>query len=257
MLPQLPPRQILKMNLENLQKLLPLNAEDRTQTMHGSHPRRPGHPSAHRLPTGTAGRIAVLLRQSERTVDDLAEELGLTANAVRLHLTRLEREGLIRRAGFRAGVSRPSVVYALTPEAELLFSRAYVPVLTQLLHVLAAKLDPGEFEGLLREVGRELMTGRLRPTGTLRNRAQQGSALLNELGGVSRVATEGNRLVIRGDSCPLAAATRDHPEACIAVEALLAEFVGAPVTSCCERETRLRCCFSVGATGKETEQILS
>ena len=190
----------------------------------------------------------MLLRQSERTVDDLAAELGLTANAVRPHLSRLERDGLIRRAGVRAGVSRPSVVYALTSEAELLFSRAYVPVLTQLLHVLSAKLDTTEFEALLREVGRELMTGRPRPTGTLRNRALQGSALLNELGGISRVATERGQLVIRGDSCPLAAATRDHPEACIAVEALLAEFVGAPVVSCCERETRLRCCFALGET---------
>lgn len=215
--------------------------------MHAHHPIRPAHASIPRLPPGTAGRVVLHLRQADRTVDDLAAELKLTANAVRLHLARLEREGLIRRTGFRPGVSRPSVLYALTPEAELLFSRAYIPVLTQLLHVLAATLGPMEFDALMRRVGEELMAGRPRPTGSLRERAKQGSALLNELGGVSRVATEGKRLVIRGDSCPLAAATRDHPEACRAVEGLLSEFVGAPVASCCDRETRLRCCFTIGA----------
>lgn len=203
-------------------------------------------PAMPRLPTGTAGRIATLLRQRERTVEELAEELQLTGNAVRLHLTRLERDGVVRRTGLRAGVSRPSVLYALSVEGELQYSRAYVPVLTQLLHVLSARLRPAEFDGLLRQVGRELMAGRPRPTGTLRRRAEQGSALLNELGGLSHVARERNRLVIRGDSCPLAAATRDHPEACNAVESLLTAFVDAPVESCCEREKGMRCCFRVG-----------
>lgn len=197
-------------------------------------------------PAGTAGCLAGLLRVREHTVDELASALGLTGNAVRLHLTRLEKDHLVRRVGLRPGVSRPSVVYALTPECELLYSRAYVPVLTQLLHVLATKLGRAKFDALLRQVGRELMAGRPRPTGALRQRAEQGSALLNELGGLTHVARERGTLVIRGDSCPLAAATRDHPEACSAVESLLIAFVDAPVRSCCEREGGMRCCFTIG-----------
>lgn len=206
-----------------------------------------GSPAGGRVHAGTAGRVAGLLRQGERTVDELAETLGLTGNAVRLHLTRLERDGVVERAGLRAGVSRPSVLYRLTTDGELRYSRAYVPVLTQLLHVLAARLPRAQFDALLRQVGRELMAGRPRPVGTLQQRAEHGSALLNELGGLSHVARKGKQLVIRGDACPLAAATRNHPEACNAVESLLTEFVGAPVTSCCERDAVLRCCFTVGA----------
>ena len=199
-----------------------------------------------RPPRGTAGQLAGLLRVRGQTVDELAATLGLTGNAVRLHLARLERDGLVHRVGLRPGVSRPAVVYALTPECELLYSRAYVPVLTQLLHVLATKLGRARFDMILREVGRELMASRPRPAGTLQRRAEQGSALLNELGGLSHVARERGRLVIRGDSCPLAAATRDHPEACNAVESLLTECVGAPARSCCERENGMRCCFTIG-----------
>ena len=180
-------------------------------------------------------------------MDELATELQLTGNAVRLHLTRLERDGIVERAGSRAGVSRPSALYRLTTDGELRFSHAYVPLLTQLLHVLSVRLQPRTFDAVLRQVGRELMVGRPRPVGTLRQRAEQGSALLNELGGLSHVAREGKRLVIRGDACPLAAATRDHPEACSAVESLLATFVDASVASCCDREHGTRCCFTVGA----------
>ena len=198
------------------------------------------------VPGGTAGRVAELLRERDRTVEELAAALRMTGNAVRLHLARLEREGIVERAGSRAGVSRPAVLYRLSPEGELRFSHAYVPVLTQLLHVLSRRLRPATFDAVLRQVGRELMEGRPRPVGTLRERAEQASALLNELGGMSHVATEGRRLVIRGDACPLAAATRKHPEACSAVESLLCTFVDAPVKSCCDHE-QVRCCFTSGS----------
>jgi predicted ArsR family transcriptional regulator len=52
--------------------------------------------------------------------------------------------------------------------------------------------------------------------------------------------------MIRSDGCPLAAATQRYPEACNAVESLLREFTGLPVTKCCDREERLRCCFEIG-----------
>lgn len=183
-------------------------------------------------------------------MEDLATELGVTRNAVRAHLARLEHEGVIERAGLRRGVSRPAVIYQLTERAELLFSRAYAPVLTQLLHVLSRRVGSREFDRLLREVGARLMMDRPRPRGPLRARAESASALLNELGGVSRVESTAGRLLIRGYGCPLSAATLRHPEACNAVASLLASFAGAPVTKCCERDERLRCCFVIGGAGR-------
>src|SRR5919198_1552231 len=41
--------------------------------------------------TATRGRILLLLRRSRRTVKELAEALGLTENAVRSHLTTMQR----------------------------------------------------------------------------------------------------------------------------------------------------------------------
>ena len=183
------------------------------------------------------------------TVDEIAARLGLTGNAIRPQLAALERDGMIQRSGIRRGTSKPSQIYALSPEAELMFSRAYPPILTELLHVLSAKVAPADFDALMREVGSRLLADRPRPIGTAPQRAQAASKLLNELGGLARVEEQDGGLVIRSDGCPLAAATLRHPEACNAVESLLAEFTGLLVRKCCDREERPRCCFEVSERG--------
>src|SRR5215813_4960387 len=66
----------------------------------------------------TRGRIVLLLRRGSRTVNELAGALGLTDNAVRTHLTALERDGLVQTSGTRPSPRKPTLTYALTPEAE-------------------------------------------------------------------------------------------------------------------------------------------
>ena len=72
----------------------------------------------------TRGQIVTLLRSSACTVEDLAEELKLTDNAVRAHLATLERDGLIRQSGLRRGPRKPHFTYVLTDEADKLFPKA-------------------------------------------------------------------------------------------------------------------------------------
>ena len=198
-----------------------------------------------RIIEGTSGRILELLRQGHRTVDELATFLGVTRTAVRAQLAILERDGLVERRGSRPGASKPSHLYAVTSQAELLFSQAYVPILTQLLHVLAQHMPAGQFDSVMHEVGRRLMEGRAISRGPLGERVAGASALLNELGGLSEVQQENGGYVIHSHGCPLAAATADHPEVCNALESLLSEFVGSRVTKCCDRYDRARCCFEV------------
>ena len=207
-------------------------------------------PFWNRLLDSPAGQIMRLLRRGPMTVEELAQALDLSGNAVRQQLAPLERDGLVGQGESRRGVSKPARTYVLTAAAELLFSRAYAPVLTQLLHLLDERLDPGVFDQLMRDVGRRLMADRPRPTGDLRERAEAASALLNELGGQARVVKHNGGLLIRGDGCPLSAATQRHPEACNAVESLLTEFAGIPVAKCCDVEDRLRCCFEIGRRGQ-------
>ncbi len=194
---------------------------------------------------GTGGRILELLRRTPMTVDELAVALGLTRPAVRAQLATLERDDLVEQRGSRRGTSKPSRLYGVTSQAELLFSQAYVPILTRLLHVLAHRLSPAEFESTMREVGRELMQDRRVARGALRDRVSGASALLNELGGLTEVEEEDGNYMIRSHGCPLAAATANHPEVCNELENMLSEFVGSQVTKCCDRYDRGGCCFEI------------
>lgn len=56
----------------------------------------------------TRGRIIMLLRRASRTVEEVAQELDLTDNAVRAHLTTLERDGLGSAVPVVALVNLPS-----------------------------------------------------------------------------------------------------------------------------------------------------
>ena len=198
-----------------------------------------------RNPDSSRARVVEALRRGPRTLEQLVEALGLTRTAIRLQLSALEAEGAVVRRGLLRGRTKPSQVYELTGGAEEQLSRAYVPVLTQLLHVLAARLAPSELDAIMRDVGRGLVAERARPRGTLRERVDAASHLLNQLGGLTEVRPEDPDLVIQGYGCPLAAAAKDHPETCAAMESLVGQLIGAAVKQRCDRTGRPRCCFQV------------
>lgn len=193
----------------------------------------------------TRARVVAALRRGPMTLDRLVSELGLTRTAVRLQLAGLERDAQVERRGLQPGRTKPAHIYALTSSAEQHLSRAYIPVLTQLLHVLAARLTPVEFEGVMRDVGRGLLADHPRPRGTLRERAVGASRLLDQLGGMTEVDEVGPDLVIRSHGCPLAATAVHHAETCSAMESLVSEFVGSAVNQHCERTPRPRCRFQI------------
>ena len=193
----------------------------------------------------TRGRIVTLLRRSSQTVEELAHAFGLTDNAVRAHLTTLERDGLVQQQGTRPGKRKPSVVYDLSPAGEDLFPKAYGPVLRQLLEVLHERLEASEIEELLQAAGRRLAARGLTPRGDLQTRLEEAINTLNTLGGLAELEQRNGTHLIRGSSCPLAAVVRDHPEVCRLTKALLTELIGVPVQEQCERGEKMKCCFVV------------
>jgi len=194
---------------------------------------------------GTRGRIITLLRRSSRTVDELAQALGLTHTAVRAHLAALERDGLVQQRSERRGSRKPSSVYDLAPAAEYLFPKAYGQLLDQLLEVLQRRMMPEEVETLLREVGQRMAAQWKIPSGNLRVRLEAAVEVLNELGGLMERETGEKTVSIRGYRCPFAAVVPEHPEMCRLAETLLSELVGVPVQEHCERTGPVPCRFVV------------
>lgn len=192
----------------------------------------------------TRGQIITLLRRATRTVEELAQALGLTDNAVRAHLAGLERDGLVQQSGIRRGAGKPAFTYDLSPEAERLFPKPYSAVLRALLEVLAERMPPEQLEDLLESAASHLAKDHRTPDGDVRERLEAAVGLLNELGGLAELEEEeDSHFVIRGFSCPLAAIVPNHPQICHLAEALLSEFTGLPLQECCERGDSLHCTF--------------
>jgi predicted ArsR family transcriptional regulator len=179
--------------------------------------------------------------------------LHLTDNAVRAHLMRLERDGLVRQHGIRRGERRPSLVYELTPEAEGLFPKAYAPALARLLEVLAEHVSPEQLRELAIESGRRLAVGRQAPAGEPRQRLEAAADVLSSLGGLAEVNSDADGgLELRGFSCPLGGLVTEHPELCSMAEALVCEVSGLDARESCNRTPgeSPRCCFHVASTSQ-------
>src|SRR5690349_2592814 len=194
----------------------------------------------------TRARLLALMREGSWTVDDLANELGLTDNAVRFHLDALEAAGSIEKNGVRRlGVGQPAVLYALSSAGEESFSKAYAPVLVATLAELRERMTPAELIRLLKRIGKRLARGLNSPSGSLAARASHASQLLNDLGGITVVEKKDDGYVIVGRACPLARAVKEDHCVCAAVTSLVAVVVGAEVAERCDRSGRPKCRFEI------------
>ncbi len=192
----------------------------------------------------TRGRIVLLLRQDERTVNELAEHLNLTDNAIRTHLAALERDRLVERAGERRGPGKPSFTYAITSDAEQLFPKAYSLALTSLLATIEERLDSETQLELLAEAGRRLANP-VSDIDDLGQRAEHAASVLTDIGGLARVERQNGGMFIRGRSCPLLETAAERPDVCRLAAALVEALIDAPVSICCQYGETPRCCFEI------------
>jgi predicted ArsR family transcriptional regulator len=197
----------------------------------------------------TRARLLALLREGGQTVDDLAERLGVTDNAVRFHLDALERAGTVRKEGVRrvGGVGQPASLFSLSVGGEEAFSRAYAPVLIACLEELRDRTSAPQLVAFLRRVGKRLARGIGHSTGSLPSRVTGASDLLNSLGGLTAVEKSGGTYRIVGRACPLSTAVEADHCVCAAVTSLVAEVVGTKVTERCDRSGRPKCCFEISS----------
>lgn len=196
----------------------------------------------------TRNRLVTLLRAGPQTVDQLARSLGVTANAVRMHLETLAREGTVRSVGqLRSGsAGKPAMLYEVTAAAEAAQSKAYAPALSALVTSLADEVDASAVEALLRATGRRLATVQPNGAAGLLDRARVACNLLNELGGVTTLENSaGTGVTLRSTGCPLGLVVTTHHSVCNAVEELVSAVVGSPARQHCVYHPRPSCGFTI------------
>src|SRR5207247_910305 len=88
-----------------------------------------------------------LKKRGEAGAEELAEELGVTASAVRQQLDLLADEGLVAHHDDRGARGRPRHRYHLTPEADVLFPKTYSELTNELLDYVRDS-DPALVEAI-------------------------------------------------------------------------------------------------------------
>ncbi len=197
----------------------------------------------------TRGQIVMLLRMSARTVNEIADRLKLTDNAIRAHLLTLERDGLVEQKGAIKGFRKPHYAYGLTDEARHLFPKPYAFVLNKVISVLKGTLSQAAVLETLSRVGREMAGSSQSQNGAdLESRLDETLKTLELLGGAAKVVRQNGTVTIQSESCPFNEAVSEHPEVCQVAASMIEEIVGKPVKEVCNRETTPKCYFEVDLT---------
>jgi len=198
-----------------------------------------------RLLAGTRGRILAELRLGPATVNALTERLAISANAVRSHLTALERDGIVVLEPLqKQRVGKPAYQYRLTSEALSLTPKAYDTMLGVILS--AAREDAGMdvYKAILESAADRLAGPAPRQEANFETRLAGTKALLASIGADIEVERKGNKLRMRGADCPLASMVATHPELCSVLAGVISRRLGIAVNDCCDRSQTLpRCCF--------------
>ncbi len=176
--------------------------------------------------------LQLLRRNGEMTALELSDRLRVGAVGVRQHLALLERDGLVRIAGLRRSVGRPSHLYILTPSAEDRFPKGYDRLALEMLaYIDEVGGAPAVDDVLARR--RAAIVRELAPRIAGKGRGDQVAALAAILADQGYMCEweqgPDGSYVLTEFNCPVDCVARQHPQLCAHELRLYEDLLGAPV----------------------------
>jgi DeoR family transcriptional regulator, suf operon transcriptional repressor len=193
---------------------------------------------------GMRGDVLVALKKAQPlTAKELAEQFGVTPNALRRHLKELEAEGTVRYRREIRGVGGPVFAFSLTESGERLFPQGYDSALSAVLDMVRDKLGSEGVVELFTKRWSEVAE-RMKPeldALPLIERTQRLAEILTSLGYMAE-ASGSTDSTLKEHNCAIRAVIDRFPEICIAEERFLAEVLGAHVTRKSHIAAGANCC---------------
>ena len=192
-------------------------------------------------------------RDAGRTVEELAEAMEVSRNAVQQHVTALERDGLVRVLELRSTGGRPGRAYTLTEAGLEVFPRSYAHMADGLLrHVRRAYGEAG-LNRVLDDMANE-MAAELAPRLDGRHGSERVAMvvrILNELGYDARRDEVGR---ITAVNCVYHELTRSSRAACRFDTRLVRLLLGDDVTHLrCMADGHASCVFASASDTAATD----
>ena len=179
-----------------------------------------------------AGRVLKSIQiRGRASIKDVAYDLGVTASAVRLHLTHLQANGAIRADQVREGVGRPYYVYSVTPQAHTLFYRDNGELTRLLLEQVTETQGPDALQDVLRRVAdrlaavyRDQVWGQ-----QLADRVTAWAELLDQRGISVQIEKTGEGFVVREYGCLYQNVAAENRAVCEMERQVMARLLGSGV----------------------------
>ncbi len=194
--------------------------------------------------------LEILRREGQATVDQLAQQLGLTSTCVRQHLSVLERDQLVACREVRRKLGRPNFVYALTQSADDLFPKSYHLLTTWLLDELKARDGDEKALSLLEGMARRWADSLSSQVGgrTLEEKVERLVGILKQEGHLVEWEKGESGLFIYEYDCRFHRVAEVHPEVCSLETSMLTQVLGASVESLeCMLDGQARCAYGISA----------
>jgi len=176
--------------------------------------------------------LEFLRRKQAASAEAISAELGITPNAVRQHLTNLERDGLVKSEPVRHKRGRPSLLFSLTERADASFPKRYGQLATMVLTEVQEMGGPEALDEIFRRVAlRHAESVRQDMEGlSFDDKLKRLVAWIGRAGTLaeSEDTPEGVRVTIH--NCPFRNTALKFPQVCTITPHLITDLLGAPVS---------------------------
>ena len=176
--------------------------------------------------------LQTLLKQPKRTVNELAELVGINPISVRHHLTNLQMEGLVAADEERHGVGRPRLVYSLTDEGMERFPTRYLRLTSRLIAQMKESMPAPVVKKLFGQIAEDLASEYANDMKNLsmEERLDFVKEMLAQEGFTVEWEKKDGKYQIHEISCPYYQIGMNHPEVCTVDQTLISKMLALPAS---------------------------
>lgn len=135
------------------------------------------------------------------TLDQLANLLGISRNAVTQHITALEKLDCIDSRMLPSAGGRPSRAYTPSDTGMAMFPKQYALFSTALLNAISQNLKPADLEKLFNTIGHDLAAPFKDRVNNSDNKIEEVTKIMEELGYEARSSSSNNSVEIIAKNC--------------------------------------------------------
>jgi len=156
--------------------------------------------------------LMILKMKGEVTLNSLADEIGMTKEGARLHLTKLSDQGLVNTDSKSKGVGRPLTYYSLTDKGLSKFPDSHAQVTVEILQSVRKLLGENALDLLINDREKKVYEQYetvIGSTSSVEELLERLTEIRTKEGYMAEWKKEGNEYFLIENHCPICAAATE------------------------------------------------